>query len=129
MQMNRNRLPLSQKGQALVLGIFLVLATVMTAVLMYNNGQTTTEKSRLVNAADAALYEAKNGGRNQVAVATKETAALASQVAGRELKPELAADLYRETGGNPLFIIEMVRRGGLVPYVRRRLSEQPRRGP
>jgi hypothetical protein len=49
-------LPRHQKGQALILGIFLVLATTMTAVLMYNNGQTTTEKTRLVNAADAAAY-------------------------------------------------------------------------
>ncbi len=45
-----------QKGQALILGVFLVLATAMAAVLMYNNGQTTSEKTRLVNAADAAAY-------------------------------------------------------------------------
>lgn len=56
MKVYRFKFPFQQKGQALVLGIFLVLATVMTAVLMYNNGQTTSEKTRLVNAADAAAY-------------------------------------------------------------------------
>lgn len=40
----------------MILGVFLVLATSMAAVLMYNNGQMTSEKTRLVNAADAAAY-------------------------------------------------------------------------
>lgn len=47
---------MNQKGQALVLGVFLVLATSMGLVLMYNTGQTTSEKTRLVNAADASAY-------------------------------------------------------------------------
>lgn len=45
-----------QNGQALILGVFLMMATAMAAVLMYNTGQTTSEKSRLVNASDAAAY-------------------------------------------------------------------------
>jgi len=53
---NKPAVSKQQKGQALVLSVFLVLATAMTTVLMYNNGQTTTEKTRLVNAADAAAY-------------------------------------------------------------------------
>lgn len=45
-----------QCGQALILVLFLVMTTAITAVLLYNNGQSTTEKARLVNAADAAAY-------------------------------------------------------------------------
>ena len=39
----------------------------------------------------------------------QETVALASNVAGEELDPEAAALLYRETEGNPLFVVETVR--------------------
>ncbi len=40
-----------------------------------------------------------------------ETATLAGHVAGRELPPALAARLYQETEGNPLFVVETVRAG------------------
>jgi DNA-binding SARP family transcriptional activator len=40
-----------------------------------------------------------------------DTAALASQVTRRPLAPYLVADLYKETEGNPLFIVETVRMG------------------
>ena len=40
-----------------------------------------------------------------------ETAALASYVVGRNLSPELAANLYQETEGNPLFVVETMRMG------------------
>lgn len=40
-----------------------------------------------------------------------ETASLAANVAGRELDPDLAACLYRETEGNPLFVVEIGRSG------------------
>lgn len=46
-----------------------------------------------------------------------ETAALAKNVAGREVHPDLVDCLYRETEGNPLFIVETVR-GGLPDEVR-----------
>ena len=39
----------------------------------------------------------------------EETVSLATNVAGQALDPALAAELYRETEGNPLFLIEMVR--------------------
>lgn len=39
------------------------------------------------------------------------TAALATQIAGHELAPATAAQLYRETEGNPLFVVETVRAG------------------
>ncbi|HET8853840.1 MAG TPA: protein kinase, partial [Ktedonobacteraceae bacterium] len=40
-----------------------------------------------------------------------ETAALARYVAGRTLSPALAARLYQETEGNPLFVVETMRMG------------------
>jgi predicted ATPase len=42
------------------------------------------------------------------------TAELAANVAGREPDPDLAACLYRETEGNPLFVVETVRMGLLA---------------
>lgn len=40
-----------------------------------------------------------------------ETAALAAQVAGRTIEPDLAITLYHETEGHPLFVVEMMRAG------------------
>ncbi len=40
-----------------------------------------------------------------------ETASLASNVAGREVNTSVADDLYQETEGNPLFVVETVRAG------------------
>lgn len=39
------------------------------------------------------------------------TGHLAQSVAGRPLQPQLQERLYRETGGNPLFVLETVRQG------------------
>ena len=41
------------------------------------------------------------------------TTTLATQVAGRALDPQTAGRLFRETEGNPLFIVEMIRAGRL----------------
>jgi DNA-binding SARP family transcriptional activator/predicted ATPase len=41
-----------------------------------------------------------------------ETAALAAQIADRALDPAAVTRLYRETEGNPLFVVETVRAGG-----------------
>jgi DNA-binding SARP family transcriptional activator len=43
---------------------------------------------------------------------------LATQMAGQQLTPELADQLYRKTGGNPLFVVETVRAAArsLVDY-------------
>jgi DNA-binding SARP family transcriptional activator/predicted ATPase len=40
-----------------------------------------------------------------------ETAALATHVAGRQLRPEQARHIHLETEGNPLFVVETVRAG------------------
>ena len=57
--MNRHEsgvLILRQRGQALPLGLALVLLGVLTGFVLYNTGQSAIEKTRLVNAADAAAY-------------------------------------------------------------------------
>ncbi len=38
-----------------------------------------------------------------------DTASLAAHVAGRDLEPDAVADLYQETEGNPLFVVEIMR--------------------
>ncbi len=79
---NQTHLLKYQKGQALILSVFLVMATAMTAVLMYNNGQTTSEKTRLVNAADAAAYSgAVYFARNLNFLAYTNRAMIANHVA------------------------------------------------
>lgn len=55
---------------------------------------------------------------------TAETTYLAEQVAGHQFDPITLSDLYRETEGNPLFVLEMVRAGTLE----QRKEEQPLAG-
>ena len=54
----RMRLPQvdSHRGQALVLGLFVVFATAAVLLLMFNSGRTVDEKMRLANAADATAW-------------------------------------------------------------------------
>lgn len=47
-----------QRGQALVLGIFLLLAGLAGTYFLFNTGQVITEKNRLVTTADAVAYGA-----------------------------------------------------------------------
>ena len=47
-----------QHGQALVLGIFLLLAGLAGTYFLFNTGQVLTEKNRLVTTADAVAYGA-----------------------------------------------------------------------
>lgn len=47
-----------QHGQALVLGIFLLLAGLAGTCFLFNTGQVITEKNRLVTAADAVAHGA-----------------------------------------------------------------------
>jgi DNA-binding SARP family transcriptional activator len=46
------------------------------------------------------------------------TAALAEDVAGRSLDPDVAAYLHQDTEGNPLFVVECVRTGLFEPGVK-----------
>jgi len=45
-----------ESGQALPLGLALVLFGVLGGLVLFNTGQVTTDKTKLVNAADAAAY-------------------------------------------------------------------------
>jgi len=45
-----------QQGQALPLGIALLMAGVLFGIVLFNTGQLASEKSRLSNTADAAVY-------------------------------------------------------------------------
>ncbi|MEE9321477.1 MAG: hypothetical protein V3U76_13585 [Granulosicoccus sp.] len=45
-----------QHGQALPLGLALILFGVLGAIVLFNTGQTATDKMRLANTADAAAY-------------------------------------------------------------------------
>lgn len=54
----RARLPMRQRGQALIFGILLVLGAAVATFFMFNTGQMTAEKTKLVNTADAVAYSA-----------------------------------------------------------------------
>ncbi|MEW8525758.1 MAG: pilus assembly protein TadG-related protein, partial [Candidatus Thiodiazotropha endolucinida] len=45
-----------ETGQALPLGIAFLMSTILLGLVLFNTGQTASEKSRLVNTADAAAY-------------------------------------------------------------------------
>lgn len=72
----------NQQGQASVLGIALCLILISMTLVLYNTGQATTEKSRLVNAADAAAYSsAVHVARNLNYVAYANRAVMANHLA------------------------------------------------
>ncbi|NIA54514.1 hypothetical protein HAV22_12800 [Massilia sp. TW-1] len=52
------RLPLRQRGQALVFGIAVLLGAAAATFYVFNTGQLTAEKTKLVNTADAVAYSA-----------------------------------------------------------------------
>jgi hypothetical protein len=54
----RPRLPLRQRGQALVFGIAVLLGAAAATFYVFNTGQLTAEKTKLVNTADAVAYTA-----------------------------------------------------------------------
>lgn len=50
--------PRGQRGQALIYGIFVLVAGLAVLFFMFNTGQFTREKTKLVNSADAVIYTA-----------------------------------------------------------------------
>ena len=59
-------------------------------------------------------------------LSTVETATLAEHIAGQDLDQQEAADFYRETEGNPLFIVETLRMtGGKFKAIERRSRRDP----
>ena len=47
-----------QGGQALVYGLFVLIASLSGLIFLFNTGQLSSEKTRLVNTADAVAYSA-----------------------------------------------------------------------
>ncbi len=45
-----------QRGQALPVGLVLIMASALTGLVLFNTGQLATEKTQLANTADAAVY-------------------------------------------------------------------------
>ncbi len=58
MQPGRHRRLACQQGQALIYGLFLLIASLAGMFFLFNTGQLASEKTRLVNAADAVAYSA-----------------------------------------------------------------------
>lgn len=54
----RSHSRLHQRGQALVYGIFFMIASLTSMFFLFNTGQLTSEKTKLVNTADAVAYSA-----------------------------------------------------------------------
>jgi hypothetical protein len=57
-RLNSYTRPARQKGQALVYGIFMLIFGLASLFFMFNTGQMTAEKTKLVNTADAVAYSA-----------------------------------------------------------------------
>lgn len=54
----RARLPIRQRGQAMIFGILVLLGAAVATFFLFNTGQMTAEKTKLVNTADAVAYSA-----------------------------------------------------------------------
>ncbi|HIE55683.1 MAG TPA: hypothetical protein EYP90_10960, partial [Chromatiaceae bacterium] len=54
--MSKNGLSKYEKGQALPLGMAFLMGAVLFGIVLFNTGQLASEKSRLANTADAAVY-------------------------------------------------------------------------
>ncbi len=102
-----------QRGQAIVLVLVFVLICATTLVLMYNTGQSASEKARLVNAADAAAYSgAVYIARNLNYMAYTNRAMIANHVAVGHLVSYVSWIRYVEQSASRLAEIT-----SWIPYV------------
>ncbi|PVV16822.1 MAG: hypothetical protein B6D82_00250, partial [gamma proteobacterium symbiont of Ctena orbiculata] len=46
----------NQVGQALPMGIAFLVSTLLVVLVLFNTGQSASERARLLNTADAAVY-------------------------------------------------------------------------
>jgi DNA-binding SARP family transcriptional activator/predicted ATPase len=76
-------------------------------------GTARTEEIEVGHALAALLLNLRGAGQlHEIALGPldgAETAELAAHAAGRKLDPDQASHVYRETEGNPLFVVEAVR--------------------
>jgi len=90
--------PGHQQGQALVLGLLMVMAATASLVVLYNLGQTTESRLRLTHAADAAAYSgALEQARALNALAYVNRSQIAHQVAMAHLVTLAASAQYART--------------------------------
>jgi hypothetical protein len=105
-----------QRGQALVLGLLLAAAGIVSVVVLYNLGQTVGARQRLTHVADAAAYSgALEQARTLNAIAYLNRAQIAHQVAMAHLVTLGAAAQYARTmqaqrnrGNPPASLIAML---------------------
>lgn len=106
--MRLRALPVHQRGQALVLGLLLGTAGIVSVVVLYNLGQTVEARQHLTQAADAAAYSgALEQARTLNALAYLNRTQVAHQVAMAHLVTLGASAQYartmqaQRTRGNP----------------------------
>ncbi len=94
-------------------------------VLTLRPGETSLGATAAQTALDDLCATSRRDGRLlEVALpplAPADSSALAQAVAGRAWSAPALADLYAETEGNPLFVVEMVRAGAALPAAGRAL--------
>ena len=107
-----------QRGQAILLGMFMLMTAAISTVLLYNIGQSNNHKTTLVNAADASAYSgAIYIARNLNFMAYTNRAMIANHVAVGHFVSYVSWIRYVENTTKKL------RNGlALVPYVSQALA-------
>lgn len=102
-----------QKGQALPVGLALFMFLGLTSLVLYNTGQTASDKTRIVNTADAAAYSGLLWqARAMNFQAYTNRAMVANQVAmAQAVSLNSWAAYIRETGSNVNDLL------GWIPYI------------
>jgi len=92
-----------ETGQALPLGIALILAVMITGVVLFNTGQVVNDKTRLANAADSAVYSGITWQARALNFnAYTNRAMIANQVAIAQAVSLQSWAQYARTSGNNL---------------------------
>jgi len=78
---SKNKQIQKQKGQAMLFGLLFLAVSIMTLLVLYNQGQLVKNRVQIENAADAAVYsQAKLAARNQNFAAYTNRAMVANEV-------------------------------------------------
>lgn len=96
----RYRQPYGQKGQAMVFSLLFFAVSIMTLLILYNQGQLVKNRVQLENAADAAVYsQAKLAARNLNFIAYTNRAMVANEVSIGQMVSLLSwAKHYKNVG-------------------------------
>lgn len=112
-----------ESGQALPLGIALLLAGVLTSIVLFNTGEVVDEKTRLANAADAAVYSGITWQARALNFnAYTNRAMVANQVAmAQAVSLQSWAEYARTTTGNLSTVLRPVPIAGQIAEVVNRI--------